>query len=150
MEITTVGAALEIASKVSKGLSGIRGRMKTSKDSTLNEAVYRLWGDFVDLQAIIERLTTENAELRRQLQAQSHQQPTPEIRQVGETNYYFVGDRGPYCQKCWDKNGKLVSLNPPSDRYAGGSGRECVVCGEAYIEKRRIPQRTQVRLGPWS
>jgi hypothetical protein len=32
----------------------------------------------------------------------------PEIRQVGAVNYYFVGDKGPYCQPCYDVKGKLV------------------------------------------
>jgi len=104
MGLTTVGAALDLLSKASKALESVREQAKTSKETTLRESISYLYDDFLDLKAIILRLSEENAELRRAIAAQT-QGPTPEIRQVGDTNYYFVGEKGPYCQKCYDGNG---------------------------------------------
>jgi hypothetical protein len=70
----------------------------------------------------------------------------PEIKQVGTTNYYFVGDKGPYCQPCYDLNHKLITLMPGQD-YVGGFGRKCEVCNKVFMEgprKTRTPT-TQVR-----
>lgn len=81
------------------------------------------------------------------------QPPEPEIRQVGTTNYYFVGDEGPYCQPCYDLNHKKIRLMPGQD-YAGGFGRKCEVCNKVFMEgPRKTPLKsTQVRGSgtPWS
>ena len=80
-------------------------------------------------------------------------QPEPEIWQVGTTNYYYVGGKGPYCQPCYDLNHKLITLMPGQD-YAGGFGRKCEVCNKVFMEgPRKMPLRqTQVRGSgtPWS
>jgi hypothetical protein len=141
MELTTVGAALELVTKASKALESVRERAKTSTDAALKENISKLYDDFLDLKAIIVRVTEENAALRR---AQVEKPTKPEIRQVGETNYYFVGDQGPYCQKCYDGNGKLLVNLMPRQEYAGGPGRKCEVCGKVFFEERRPlkPTRT--------
>ena len=60
--------------------------------------------------------------------------PEPEIRQVGAVNYYFVGDKGPYCQPCYDGKEKLVMLTPPQD-WSGGVRRKCEICNKFFYEK---------------
>jgi len=142
MELTTVGAALELLAKASKALDSLRERAKTSHDVALKESISNLYDDFLDLKAIIVRLTEENAALRR---AQSEKPPKPEIRQVGDTNYYYVGDAGPHCQPCYDKNGKLVLLTARQE-YMGGMGRVCQVCKDVFIEGPGTP-RPQRQVG---
>ncbi len=84
----------DLIGKASKALNSLRERAKTSKDAELKENISKLYDDFLDLKAVILRLTEENAELRRTIAAHAQEPPKPEIRQVGETNYYFVGTRG--------------------------------------------------------
>ncbi len=60
--------------------------------------------------------------------------PEPEIRQVGAVNYYFVGDKGPYCQPCYDEKGKRIVLTPPQE-WNGGIRRKCEVCNKFFYEK---------------
>jgi hypothetical protein len=58
----------------------------------------------------------------------------PEIKQVGAANFYFVGEKGPYCQPCYDDKRKLVFLTPPQN-WGGGIRRKCEVCGRFFYEK---------------
>jgi hypothetical protein len=133
MELSTIKTALELLGKASSGLESVRERSKTSNDVELKKLIGTLYDDFNDLKSIVLRLTEENAGLRQQI-SQSAQRPSlPEIRQVGETNYYFLGDKGPYCQPCYDLNGKLMTLSPQT-RFAGGLGRKCHVCNNTFFE----------------
>lgn len=75
MEPGTVAAALGIVEKVSKGLNWVRERAKTSKDSDLKDSISALYDDFLDLKAVVVRLTEENAELRRKLEARPQRAP---------------------------------------------------------------------------
>ena len=72
-------------------------------------------------------VTDENNQLRRRL-AELVESAKPELRQVGAVNYYFVGETGPFCQKCYDGKGKLTMLTPQED-WNGGKRRSCVLCG---------------------
>jgi hypothetical protein len=144
MALTTVAAALEIVGKVSKALDSLRERAKTSKDASLKEGIYKLWDDFLDLKAIISRLTDENTELKQKIAQSAERPPKPEIRQVGETNYYFVGELGPYCQKCFDTKEKLVILSPVL-KFTGGPGRKCEVCTTVYFEQHKPRPRIQIK-----
>jgi hypothetical protein len=144
MELTTVGVALDLITKASKALEAVRERAKTSKDVALKENISNLYDEFLDLKAMVLRLTEENFELRRVIAEQAEKPPKPEIRQVGEANYYYVGDQGPYCQPCYDDKGKLVNLMP-QQHYGGGIGRECRVCQNLFIEVRERQQRVQVK-----
>ena len=60
--------------------------------------------------------------------------PELEIRQVGAVNYYFAGDKGPYCQPCYDEKGKRIFLTPPQE-WSGGIRRKCEVCNKFFYEK---------------
>jgi len=144
MELSTIKTALELLGNASKGLESVRERAKTSSDAALKESISKLYDDFLDLKAIILRLTEENTELRRQISQSVEKPPMPEIRQVGETNYYFVGDQGPYCQPCYIRNSKLVDLMP-QQRFAGGTGRKCPVCFTVFFEVLASPERMRIK-----
>ncbi len=144
MELTTVATALGIVEKVSKGLNWVRDRARASKDADLKESISDLYNDFLDLRSVIVRLTEENAELQRQLDAEKEK---PESRQVGEANYYFVGEEGPYCQPCYDDKGKLIRFTP-QHHHAGGTRRQCRVCRNVFIEVPEAPQPS-VRRKPY-
>ncbi|MGH9496721.1 MAG: toll/interleukin-1 receptor domain-containing protein [Candidatus Sulfotelmatobacter sp.] len=79
----------------------------------------------------------------------------PEIRQVGAVNYYFVGDKGPYCQPCYDvdpKAKRLVMVTPP-EPWSGGQRRHCPVCHSYFQETKKESGPTQLggrRGGAWS
>lgn len=133
MELSTVGAALDLITKTSKGLDAVRERAKTASDVGLKENISKLFDDFLDLKAIVLRLTEENLQLRQTIAAQAEEPPKPEAHEVGSTVYYFVGDEGPYCQRCYDLNEKLVRLTA-RQRYVGGMGRKCEVCDTVFIE----------------
>ena len=143
MALTEVAAALGIIEKTSKGLNSVRERAKTSTDTALKENISNLYDDFLDLKAMVLRLTEENADLRRKLTEQADKPQKPTIRQVGETNYYFVGDEGPYCQPCCDDKGKLVHLMP-QQHYGGGTGRQCRVCRNVFIEVEDPEPQTRI------
>jgi len=130
---TTIGTALDLVSKASKALDSVREQAKTSSDAMLKENISKLYDDFLDLKAIIIRLTEENTELRRTM---SEKPAKPEIRQVGSANYYYVGEEGPYCQPCYDRDSKLVNLQPRQE-FAGGHGRRCGVCLTVFFELHR-------------
>ena len=148
MELSTVTAAMDLLGKASKALDSLRERAKTSNDAELKENLSRLYDHFLDLKETVLRIKEENAELRRTIAAQAEKPPKPEIRQVGETNYYFVGEEGPYCQPCYDGNNKLVNLMPKL-HYTGGWGRTCKVCGKVFFEGSETPPRIQFKPSGW-
>lgn len=147
MEISAVTAGIQIAEKAWKALETVRERAKTSKDIVLKNDVNELFDQFLDLKSAIVRLTEENSELRRTL---SDKHLKPEIRQVGDANYYFVGEHGPYCQPCYDNNSKLVNLTPRRDSSDGHVGRQCLVCHHNFTEVKARPQREQISRNYWS
>ncbi len=141
MELTTVAAALGVVEKIAKGFDWVQERVKTSKDVDLKTKIISLYDSFLDLKAKVSQLTDDNAELQRKLAAQAEK---PEIRQVGETNYYYAGDKGPYCQPCYDRNEKLVQLSPPR-QHEGGTCRGCCVCKEVFYEETK--PSSPIRIG---
>ena len=140
MALTTAAAALQILNGTSTALQNMRERVLASKDNALKEGFGKLLDDFNSLRTVVLQLTEENAALRL---AQVETPPKPEIRQVGETNYYYVGEQGPYCQKCYDTKEKLVKLSARL-KFTGGPGRKCEVCGTAFFEEHKVRQRVQV------
>jgi hypothetical protein len=146
MELSSVATALEILSKASKALDSLREQSKTSKDAALKENISKLYDDFLDLKAVIIRLTDENAELRRK---QTDKPPQPKIKQEGLSNYYYVDDDGPFCQPCYDGSRKLSHLSPR--QFLGDSfGRKCGVCGKVSVEQWQQTHPTGFADGgPW-
>jgi hypothetical protein len=150
MEITSIGAALEIVNKSWKALEAVRERAQLSKDAPLKASIGELYDQFLSLKAIIVRLTDENSDLKRVISQSAEKSPKPEIRQVGETNYYYVADVGPYCQRCYDGDGKLVALTP-QHTFAGGVGRKCPLCLTVAFEATKTMRPVQRRpQNPWS
>jgi hypothetical protein len=92
-----------------------------SKDATLKEGISKQYDSLLDLKAAVIRVAEENSALRHAL-AEATEKSKPEIKQVGFANYYYVGDKEPFCQPCYDRTEKLVPV-APQDRYAGGVGR---------------------------
>ena len=92
------------------------------------------------------KLQTEIDELKNQLAAKEEMEP------FGPLNYFYRNNKtiGPYCPKCWQKDGKKVLL-PASDDFAGGKGRICTVCNKFYIEEpKKDSQIMHPRIGKWS
>jgi hypothetical protein len=107
-------------------LKAARERAKGSQDTDLKAIINDLYDELLSLKEVVIRLTNENAELRRK--------PEPEIKQVGAVHYYFLGEKGPYCQPCYDGRQKLAVLTPPED-FRGGIRRRCKVCDQVFYEK---------------
>jgi hypothetical protein len=112
-------------------------RAQQSEDATLKTSIRELYDDVLILKAFVARLV-ENPELRG---AQSEAQP--EIRQIGDANYYFVADKGPYCQPCYDREKKLVAPTA-RQRFAGGMGRKCESCNTTFFEEQ-IYTKAQIK-----
>lgn len=150
MELSTIKTALDLLGNASKGLESVRERAKTSNDAALKESISKLYDDFLDLKAIIVRLTEENAGLRLQISQDAEKSPKPELRPSGRTNHYYSDNQGPFCQPCYDLKGKLIALSP-KQRFASGMGRKCEGCKTLFIEESAGPARAQVRPpGVWS
>lgn len=97
------------------------------------------WADstpdqLLSLERAVERLESENSKLRDMIARRNQEPSEPELRHVGAVNYYFVGDKGPYCQPCYDEKGKRIFLTPPQE-WNGGIRRKCKVCNKFFYEK---------------
>ena len=147
MDLSSVGTALDLLSKASKGLDSVRERAKVSSDADLKKSIAALYDDFLDLKSIILRLSEEIAGLKRTI-ADAGQPSKPQIKQVGQANYYYVGDEGPFCQPCYDTNSRLVNLTP-RDEYVSGIGRRCLVCHHTFIEAPRPAPAPSPRRNYW-
>jgi hypothetical protein len=145
--ISVANLALSLLTKANDALNSVRERAKMSKDTDLKSHVSDLYDHILELKEAIHRLTDENKALKQQ-QVQ-HKAQAPTVRQVGDTNYVFDGDEGPFCQVCHAKNGKLVALLPLKP-WSGGMRRDCPVCREVFWEKSfsSTPVRRAGRRGP--
>lgn len=127
--------ALSLLGKTSDALNALRERSQRSKDVDIKDQINTLYDIVLQLKEVISRLLDENEDVHRQLAEQQHPPEVPKIRQVGETNYYFFGDEGPYCQPCYDDKKKLVTLTPQRNNSAGRQYRECTVCQQTFYER---------------
>jgi hypothetical protein len=140
MPLTSANAAIQILASAMRALNAAREHSKASKDTDLKADINTLYDELLALKEAVIRVTDENAELKRDLAEQRARQSEapalkPELRQVGSVNYYYIGDKGPYCQPCYDDKGKSVALSPPED-WNNGIRRECPVCKEYFYEKK--------------
>lgn len=148
--ISVASFALSLTTKATEALNALRERAQRSKDSDIKGQVSELYDIVLQLKESISRLSDENKGLKQKLENEHMARVAiPKIRQVGDTNYYFQGNEGPYCQPCYDTKAKLVAL-PPSEPWNGGIRRECPVCHEYSYEKRMNtgPIRIGSRRGP--
>ena len=128
--------AAQILSNTLAVLMTVREQAQTSKDAELKNRISTLYDSVLELKEAVMLVTDENNQLRHRIAELEKPPERPVIKQVGTTNYYFLGDGGPFCQPCYDVKGKLVSLMPVQD-YAGGSGRKCEVCKTVFFEGPR-------------
>lgn len=143
--VSVANLALSLLVKTTQALNALRERSQSSKDNDIKDQINTMYDNVLQLKEVILRLLDENRALERQLeQQQLARVQVPKIKQVGETNYYYQGDEGPFCQPCYVGKGKLVTLLPP-ENWNGGVRRECTVCGEFFYEKRM--DRSPIRLG---
>jgi hypothetical protein len=136
MSSVTVAAAAQILSNTLSALNAVRERARTSKDADLKDKISTLYDSVLSLKEVLMRLTEENSELRKRITELERpaQQQEPELRPVGSVNYYYVGDKGPCCQPCYDGKGKLTVLTQPED-WNGGVRRQCTLCDQYFYEK---------------
>ena len=145
--ISVASLALSLTKNATEALNALRERSKTTKDLDIKDQISTMYDHVLSLKEAVSRLVDENKDLRRQLAQQQLPAEKPKIKQVGQTNYYFKGDEGPFCQPCYDTKAKLVSLLP-SEPWNNGVRRECPVCGEYFYEKRMVfNNQIQVRRG---
>lgn len=144
--LTIAAAAMQILNNALGAMKATKERAKGSKDTELKEEISTLYDALLDLKEALMRLSDENAQLRHKAeQLEIAQRQEPELRQVGVVNFYFVGDKGPYCQACYDgKFHRLVALSPPED-WNGGIRRFCPVHQDHVYEKEM--QHGGMRLG---
>src|SRR5580692_2196588 len=106
--ISVASLALSLTKNATEALNALRERSKTTKDLDIKDQISALYDNVLELKEVINRLLDENKELKRQLEQLEHPPAKPQIKQVGNTNYYFIGeDDGPYCQPCYDDKEKL-------------------------------------------
>jgi len=134
--ISVASFALSLIKTASEQLNKLRERAQATKDLEIKEHVGNLYDTINAIKEAFSRLADENRELKRKLEEQQFARvAVPKIKQVGDTNYYFVGDEGPYCQPCYDDKRKLVRLSPPED-WNRGVRRQCLVCNNYFYEKQ--------------
>jgi len=135
-------AASQILSNAMNALKIVRERAQSSKDNDLKGHISTLYDNLLSLKEAVMRLTQENDELKRRIAELERppQKSEPELRQVGSCNFYFVGEKGPYCQACYDGRGKLTALSPP-ERWNRGIRRHCVLCNAFFYEQASSSDR---------
>jgi hypothetical protein len=141
---SVAATAVGLLKSTNDALNALRERAQRSKDLDIKDQINTLYDSVLGLKEVISRLTNENEDLRRQFEQQKRPPEVPKTTQVGDTNYYFKGDEGPFCQPCYDTKVKLVALLP-SEPWNNGVRRACPVCGEYFYEKR-MQFNNQIRL----
>lgn len=151
--VSITALSIQILSKTTEALNALRERAQRTKDLDIKDQINTLYDNVLLLKEVVSRLSDENRTLHRQLEQQQHPAEKPKIRQVGETNYYYLGAEGPFCQPCYDKTEKTVALLPQERSQFGSLTRDCPVCHETFYEKQSDPQPSssprRVR-GSWS
>jgi hypothetical protein len=146
--VSIAALSLQLLSKTTEALNALRERSQRTKDIDIKDQINTLYDNVLGLKEVVSRLLDENKELHNRLEKQQHASAKPNIRQVGDTNYYFVdGDEKPYCQPCYDGNQKakrLVALLPP-ENWRGGIRRQCPVC-DTYFDEKKVGHPTVRRL----
>src|SRR5258706_16411285 len=107
-----------------------------------------LMKQIVALQTEVFDLQMENLALKKQIAGLSEREKMN--RREPHGYYYKDGDEVPHCPRCWENDGKAITLPAPAD-YAIGRGRICRVCKHQYTEGPRPGGGgRQVGGGPWS
>lgn len=136
--ISYASFALTLIKTAGEQLNKLRERAQATKDLEIKEHVGNLYDTMNGLKEAFSRLSDENKQLKRQLEAQKQPPEVPQLKQVGATNYYYLkngdgGFDGPYCQPCYDDKKKLVALTP-HQHDERGRYRRCLVCQQNFFE----------------
>lgn len=143
--ISVANLALSLIKTAGEQLNKLRERAQATKDLEIKEHVGNLYDTMNAIKEAFSRLADENSGLKRQLENEHMARVAiPRIAQVGDTNYYFQGEKGPYCQPCYDTKAKLVALSP-TEPWNGGIRRECPVCHEYFYEQRMNSRQGSIK-----
>ena len=135
--VALANLAITVLGKTTEALTGLRERAQRSKDADIKDGINTLFDSILQLKDVVSRLLDENKKLQQQIENEHMARAAiPKIRQVGDTNYYFQGDEGPFCQACRDGKSKDLVKLLPLEHWNGGERRECPVCHEFFYEKR--------------
>ncbi len=108
-----------------------------------------LMKQIVTLQMEVFDLQTENLGLKKQIAGLTDREKM--VRREPQGYYYREGEEVPHCPRCWENDGKAITL-PAATDYVTDHGRICRVCKHHYTEgppARRSSGGRQVG-GPWS
>ena len=94
--VSIASLSLQILGKTTEALNALRERAQRSKDLDIKDQIAALYDNVLSLKEVVSRLLDENKDLRRQIEQQQNPPEKPTIRQVGETNYYYQNDEGPF------------------------------------------------------
>ncbi len=135
VSMTTVSTAVQLLLSARKALNDAREHAATSKDTQMRLLINTAYDQMAELKEAVARVVSENEKLTERIaELRGQREVAPEPRQVGPSVYYYVGEKGPYCQVCFDVKGKLVLLPHPHD-WNGGLRRTCAVCGKHFYDK---------------
>ncbi len=115
---------------VLSGMEIMRKIAEKYQDPKFNEAYLSLQSKIMEIQEDHIRLTNENEGLKKTQDLSSKVSfKRPYI--------YLEGDSEPYCQKCYENEGKLVHVGQKDEWDMGQVGRICPVCEHIGHEKWR-------------
>jgi len=135
--LAVANLALSVLGETTKALNALRERAQRSRDMDIKDQINTLYDHVLQLKEVVSRLVDENALQKRQLDEQRLPPEVPKIRQVGDNNYYFKDDVGPFCQPCYDIDKRLVMLSPAVHISGGGIRRSCPVCLRPSYERKK-------------
>ena len=133
--MTTVSTAVQLLLAARKALNDAREHAATSNDMQMKLLVNAAYDQMAALKEAVARVVSENEKLTARIaELEGPGEAKLEPRQVGAVVYYFAGEKGPYCQVCFDSKGKPVLL-PQPQQSGGGLRRTCALCGKDFYEK---------------
>ncbi|MEM7009921.1 MAG: hypothetical protein AAF585_00430 [Verrucomicrobiota bacterium] len=135
MDVTTITTALgglKTATDIAKTLKNIDGAVESAelklKIIELLDALVETKSSVVDLRSLLEEKETEIAELRKEMDMKR--------ALIYESPFYLTREEeksdGPFCQSCYDSEGKLIRLQP---RGTTAQEWQCLNCGEHFFPK---------------
>jgi hypothetical protein len=121
--ISIIQFSLEILTK-------LRNLNETIKDADIKTLLAELQSEFVDaklevvgLKEKMAEIMTKNAELTRQLEARTSEQPEP------TDGGYKFGDKGPYCINCFESRVRRFYCRATGILHTQFGQYHCPVCG---------------------
>jgi len=101
----------------------------------------------IDLCDEIFELREDNLKLKEKIKALDEEKKINK-KMVFESPFYWLKDGekkdGPYCQKCYDDNKKLIRLQDLKNGY-----RECLVCKSGVADPSYRPPNRPHNTGSW-